>query len=546
MRGVFISYRRDDTAGYAGRLYDALTPHFGRDLVFIDVDSIRAGQNFADVIEQRIASCSVVIVLIGKAWLNSTDDRGLRRLDNPDDFVRLEVASALRQNTPVMPVLVGGAKMPRPDDLPAPLASLAHLNAVEIFDQLFRDSVKHLVDALTPLMYPKPAFWLWTSPVARPLRITALAVSLVVTLGIAGIIVSMKHSPDRNDTHETTPLPSETVVGPDDSDSPTARVRVMTPSDVAELPPIVEASRNVMAPGSSSQITGPVKPRILWRAHVTVGDAWHVLGIAADGTVFIYDDERNALEAIRDGKEQWAYQAPGAIGFGPIGFAPDGRLWLGNYCFNSRGEGGRVTKKNLLPDRAVLRMVGAQRQNTYRCNEGKVYAADSRGKQTWAVDLDGNCGIQDPTVDPQTENIYVSSDVRTLYAITRDGRLLWTVKQACKKYAANVYPLPGDELIVNCREQPLYALQEGKPLWTTTVGASEGRLWSETMFDGSGRVYVGAEGTSGMTELTALDKSGKPVWKVPTGTMNMPSPLGFDSQGRLYVSASDRVVSLSQ
>ena len=96
MGGVFISYRRDDTAGYAGRLYDALTAHFGRDLVFIDVDSIRAGQNFVDVIDGWIASCSVVIVLIGKGWLNSADARG-RRLDDPQDFVRLEVASALRQ-----------------------------------------------------------------------------------------------------------------------------------------------------------------------------------------------------------------------------------------------------------------------------------------------------------------------------------------------------------------------------------------------------------------------------------------------------------------
>jgi hypothetical protein len=120
MPGVFISYRRDDTAGYAGRLYDALTADFGKEHVFIDIDSIGAGQNFADVIEQQIASCSVVIVLIGKGWLASTDEHAARRLDNPRDFVRLEVASALRRKLPVIPVLVGGAKMPRPDDLPPP------------------------------------------------------------------------------------------------------------------------------------------------------------------------------------------------------------------------------------------------------------------------------------------------------------------------------------------------------------------------------------------------------------------------------------------
>jgi hypothetical protein len=95
------------------RLYDALVAHFGSDLVFIDIDSIRAGQNFADVIDKRIAPCSVVFVLIGKGWLKSVDDQGHRRLDDPHDFVRLEIASALAQQIPVIPVLVGDAKMPR-------------------------------------------------------------------------------------------------------------------------------------------------------------------------------------------------------------------------------------------------------------------------------------------------------------------------------------------------------------------------------------------------------------------------------------------------
>jgi hypothetical protein len=153
--GVFISYRRDDSSGYAGRLHDALVAHFGSDLVFIDIDSIRAGQNFADVIDKRIAPCSVVVVLIGKGWLKSVDDQGHRRLDDPHDFVRLEIASALAQQIPVIPVLVGDAKMPRPDDLPKPLKSLAYLNAIEIFDQLFHDSVKHFINALQLFVRPK-------------------------------------------------------------------------------------------------------------------------------------------------------------------------------------------------------------------------------------------------------------------------------------------------------------------------------------------------------------------------------------------------------
>jgi TIR domain len=544
MGGVFISYRRDDTAGYAGRLYDALTAHFGKDLVFIDVDSIRAGQNFVDVIDGWIASSSVVIVLIGKAWLNSAGARG-RRLDDPHDFVRLEVASALRQKIPVIPVLVGGAKMPRPEDLPEPLVPLAHLNAVEIFDQLFRDSVRHLMDALRPFVHPKPLFWRWSRPASRRFGLWILVIALLAVLGVAGIIWSLKGRSDHNDTREVAPDPSTTLAGPDESGSPSTPVKVTTPSDVTELPPGVEASRNVMLPGGSSQVTGPVKPRILWRAKVTVGDAWHVVGIASDGTVYLYDVEHSVLDAIRDGKEQWAHPSPG-----PVGFDAEGRLWLGDYhgdySFNSRGEGGRVTKRSLLPDRATLRLTAASQQSSYSCSQGKVYAQDSRLRKTWTVDLDGNCGGQNPVIAPQTGNIYASSDARTLYAITRDGRVLWSVKQACRDSSFNVYPSSNDDLVVACRNQALYSLREGKPLWTAALGASGGWFWSEIVSDGSGSIYLGGEGPAPIFQLIALDKSGKQIWKVLAGTVSLPQPVGFDSQGRLYVSVSERIVCLSQ
>jgi hypothetical protein len=216
MRGIFISYRRDDAAGYAGRLYDALTAHFGRDLVFIDIDSIRAGENFVEVTDQWIASCSVVIVLIGKGWLNSSDARG-RRLDDPQDFVRLEVASALGHKIPVIPVLVGGAKMPRQEQLPAPLAPLAHLNAIEIFDQLYLDSVRRLINALRPFVYPKASGWRWSRVVRSRLGVSMLTFGLLAVVGLAALVVSLIHSPDREDTRDVAPPPSETLFGPDES-----------------------------------------------------------------------------------------------------------------------------------------------------------------------------------------------------------------------------------------------------------------------------------------------------------------------------------------
>jgi hypothetical protein len=121
---VFISYRREDAAGHVGRLYDALAARLGADAVFMDIDHIAPGQNFADVLHRAVSTCQVVLVVIGPRWLAAADPDGGRRLDGPADFVRLEVAEALRGTTRVIPVLVHGARMPEAAELPAELAPL--------------------------------------------------------------------------------------------------------------------------------------------------------------------------------------------------------------------------------------------------------------------------------------------------------------------------------------------------------------------------------------------------------------------------------------
>src|SRR5882724_4143611 len=129
MRGIFISYRREDAAGYAGRLYDRLAAHFGPDRVFMDVEGIEPGVDFVDAIERAVGSCEVLIVIIGKDWL-AVDGAGKRRLDDPGDFVRIETAAALARHIRVVPVLVDEAAMPSADQLPANLAPLARRQAV--------------------------------------------------------------------------------------------------------------------------------------------------------------------------------------------------------------------------------------------------------------------------------------------------------------------------------------------------------------------------------------------------------------------------------
>lgn len=145
--GIFLSYRRDDSAGHAGRLFDRLSEHFGRERLFMDVDHIEPGEDFVQVIEAAVGSSAVLLVVIGRRWLTSGDVTA-RRIDNPNDFVRLEVASALASNIRVIPVLVQDATMPGPQDLPDDLLSLTRRNAIELSDLRWNRDVDQLISGL--------------------------------------------------------------------------------------------------------------------------------------------------------------------------------------------------------------------------------------------------------------------------------------------------------------------------------------------------------------------------------------------------------------
>ncbi|HZL73742.1 MAG TPA: glycerophosphodiester phosphodiesterase family protein [Propionibacteriaceae bacterium] len=130
---VFISYRRQETAWPARQLYDVLVAELGADRVFKDVDDIEPGDDFVERLQSAVGSCEVLLALIGPQWLTVTDANGARRLDDPEDFVRLEVETALnRDDVRVIPILVDNAKMPTPQELPAGLAALTRRQAVEI------------------------------------------------------------------------------------------------------------------------------------------------------------------------------------------------------------------------------------------------------------------------------------------------------------------------------------------------------------------------------------------------------------------------------
>jgi uracil-DNA glycosylase family 4 len=158
MSRIFINYRRQDTEGYVGRLYDHLTQYFEPEDIFMDVSSIDPGADFVRVLEDAVAACDVFLAMIGPHWLTLTDDSGARRLDQWNDFVRIEIASALKQGKIVIPVLVGRAGMPAPAALPDDLAPLARRNAVELSHQRFIYDVEQLITYIRSAVPANPSF----------------------------------------------------------------------------------------------------------------------------------------------------------------------------------------------------------------------------------------------------------------------------------------------------------------------------------------------------------------------------------------------------
>jgi hypothetical protein len=182
MSGVFISYRRDDSGGYAGRLFDILSVHFGKENTYMDLDTIQGGDNYATVIEDKVGECDALLAVIGERWLTCVGADGSRRLDMAHDYVRMEIAKALERGVRVIPVLVSGAKMPHQPDLPDDLRLLALHQAMDLRDAHFHTDADQLMDVLkqtVPSITSRP----------RKVRANRFAVAAWCVLAAAVIVV---------------------------------------------------------------------------------------------------------------------------------------------------------------------------------------------------------------------------------------------------------------------------------------------------------------------------------------------------------------------
>lgn len=221
---IFISYRRDDTEGYAGRLYDRLRQHFGSENLFMDIGTLKPGQDFVVAIEEAVSSCDVLIALIGERWLGITDEEGRRRLDNPQDFVRLEIGTALKREVWVVPMLVRGVNMPRTVDLPDDLAKLARRQALTVDAEHFHADMDRLIETIEeaispaerelspPRGGPKPIVW-----AGMGAGVVALLVGILELADVFGgskYPVEEQTAPEVEITEEpaSTPLPTGTSI----------------------------------------------------------------------------------------------------------------------------------------------------------------------------------------------------------------------------------------------------------------------------------------------------------------------------------------------
>ena len=184
---VFISYRREDSAGYTGRLYDSLRGRFGDDNVFLDVSGIDSGRKFVDVIQGAIHSCDVLIAVIGPEWLTCVAN-GKRRIDDPSDLVRTEILTALNGGIGVIPVLVGGAAPPPVSSLPPALQPLAALDAHDMTDERWAYDADRLIQAMERLAGRRKR------PAARRPAYVAVIALLLLGLVTGGFYVSQRRS----------------------------------------------------------------------------------------------------------------------------------------------------------------------------------------------------------------------------------------------------------------------------------------------------------------------------------------------------------------
>lgn len=451
MRPIFISYRRQDSEGEAGRLFDDLKSRFGEKFVFMDVEALEYGRDFRKELEDSVAGCGVLLAIIGKSWLEARDSEGNLRLNSPEDFVHRETAAALQRDIPVIPVLVRGAVMPRADQLPEPLKNLAFRNAVELTHARWSSDLNLLVQALqrTLAVEAPPAHPAPKPRLSRNTMIAAGAILLLTVVVIFGSLLGHKTS----DAPASAPIAAGTSTpanGPSpDKDaavragSTPARLSSEDPSRTAAvaIPDArpATAGTDAIVPPSSSNAPAAVAANtvlyalsdnndLLWYSHTgrndgsplwadtagrKVGTNWNFKQLFSGGDGVIYGvTPENDLMWFRhtgrtDGSFRWATAGGRKVGDG----------WNFKHIFS--GGGGVIyainDKDELLWFRHDGHLDGSYR---WSATAGKVVG---RGWNVKHIFYGGDGVIY--TIDPQNRLLWYRHDGRN------DGTPRWAASE---------------------------------------------------------------------------------------------------------------------
>jgi TIR domain len=528
MSGIFINYRREDSGGHAGRVYESLVGHFGRSLVFMDIFDIPPGKDFALAIDQRISNCDVLLVMIGKRWVSATDQAGRRRLIEPNDFVRLEIDAALRRNVRVIPVLVGGAGMPTQDLLPDSITQLATLNALVIYDDLFRQSISRLIALVATSVKVKPSqisSYLrehWRKSPARVLFWTGVA----SIASCCAFVLTIEHWQTPDGVFASAKSAVNVILAPD----------LMPPPFIAALPPIIPAAAHPQLAEDCTDVEGPRHPRLFLRISLQARDELRLEAVGGDGTLYI--SSRNpGFWAVREGKMRFGYQ----VGSRDFHAAIDGRVWFGTELhvdswgreyydgvyFNRDGQGG------------ILR----------------GHFPTQRYKASYPVDLpsvsprqklthDRQCAFEDcfQMVTDSSGIRYVQTNRRLLFAADSNGSKLWTYTMPC---TSQLMLAQQGSVTLSCQESvgikgfDLFQVRGGRLRWRV---ASLDKI-NQNMSNGSTGFSVDRTGTLYFTttgersQLYALNHEGEQQWVLNLGQFEF-SSLQLDPRGRLFLAGT--------
>jgi outer membrane protein assembly factor BamB len=510
--GIFVSYRREEAGHVAGRLADQLEQRFGLSNVFIDVDSIEPGVDFAEAIQDAIGRCDVLLALIGRQWTTVVDESGHRRLDNPNDYIVLELEAALARKLRLIPVLVDGADMPSPEVLPPSLQPLARRNAVRLDHDTFRSDSAWLLQRLERLRL-SPGREITPAPGTQ--------------LGHSGVVDDMPGTTDSDSAEAgsaTSPVPARE---PEPAQSSGIRRRSVLLWAVG----VAAVAAGGAGVWEASQHSGGVTTRKgpVWVFKTS--DEVFSSPTVTDGVVYVGSADRHlyAIDAAV-GRERWRSSTDGSVTSTPA--VADGTVFVGcddDHVYAVDAATGAVLWKFLTGAKIHSSPAVVQGWVYIGSRDHRVYAIDARtGQERWRFN-GGGWFNSSPKVMGNT--LYIGCRDRNIYALdatTGEKRWSYTTDSTVDSSAA----VSGGVVWIGADDHSVYALNAatGQRIWAFRANAG---VVSTPLLVGR-VIYVGSDDGN----LYALDSTtGRMRWRVPTGNGIRSSPAW--AQGLVYVGSED-------